>query len=78
MEIQHPLYPRIVFTCAPTHPAVRPQVEQRRPAYETLRRELRKHGYYASAHEEHGDLWIECLGEWVPFWQAKELIERRV
>ena len=56
MEHVHPRYSRIVFACSETHPAVRPQVEQRRPAYETLRRELRKHGYYASAHEEQGEM----------------------
>jgi hypothetical protein len=77
MEIQHPFYPRIVFVCGDTHPAVRPQAEQRRPAYDALRQALRESGYYAMGREDAGDVWIECLGEWLPFWQAKELVERR-
>jgi hypothetical protein len=78
MEHRHPLYPRIVFTCATTHPAVRPQAEQRRPAYDALRQGLRASGYYATANEEKGDVWIEALGKWVPFWEAKRLTEERI
>ena len=70
MEYQHPRYKRVVYVCGEIHPAVRPQAEQRRPAYEALKRALRERGYHSSTHEEKGDMWIECAGEFVPFWQA--------
>ena len=77
MEHIHPRYPRIVFVTGDTHPAVRPQAEQRRPAYDALRQALREQGYYATAREDKGDVWIEALGEELPFYQAAALIEHR-
>jgi hypothetical protein len=76
LEHTHPRYPRIVFVCGPTHPAVRPQADSRRPAYDALRCELRQHGFHASVHEEHGDMWIEELGEEIPYYEAKRLTEK--
>jgi hypothetical protein len=78
MEHRHPLYPRVVFVCGDTHPAVRPQAEARRPAYDALRQALRERGYQATVNEERGDVWIEALGEWLEFYEAKRLTERRV
>jgi hypothetical protein len=78
MHIQHPRYNRIIFDCSDTHPAVKQMAEQRRPAYEALRRELREHGFYATAFEAQGDFWIDAVGEFVPFWEAKQLIAERV
>jgi len=77
MQYQHPRYPRIFFVAGETHPAVKPMAEQRRPAYEALKQELKAHGYYASANEVAGDMWIEALGEYLPFYEARKLIEER-
>ena len=78
MLVQHPRHRLIFFAANDTHPAVRPQAEARRPAYEALRRELRQHGLHATAYEAQGDVWIEAVGEFLPFWEARKLIEERV
>jgi hypothetical protein len=75
---QHPKYSRIFFVCGDTHPAVRPQADQRKPAFETLRRELRQHGFYATAYEAEGEFWVDAVGEFIPFHEARRLIEGRV
>jgi hypothetical protein len=78
MHYQHPRYPRIVFACDETHPAVKPQAEQRKPAFELLRQELRQHGFHATAFEAQGDFWVDTVGEFIPFHEARRLIEERI
>jgi hypothetical protein len=80
MHIQHPLYPRIVFACTETHPAIRQMAAQRTPAYESLRQALRERGFASIGYEEDGCLLVNRGGEteMIPYWMARQLTEERV